>query len=222
MNLTLLAAVAVSLMLAGVGLIYVTLRGNKPFLPRDAFQWAAVGLSSVLVVAAAFILVMLVRYPDSVSQPGPGLASADLNKPAQNFSFNLVNDDGGSSLDAYKGKVVLLNFWATWCQPCLAEMPELNRLQETYADDGLVVLTISDEPRSELLAFDGVELKTISGYISGPSVLGQPFNQIVDVRPISFVIDREGILRRSYVGAGNFDLFSDLVTPYLEQDIAAR
>lgn len=223
MNYSLLVAISIVMMLAGAGLVYVTLRGNTPFRPKDAFQWMAVCMSSILVVAAGFLLVLLVNYPASVTPVGPGMATVGIDEPAPNFDFRLVEDDAEMDLDAFKGKVVLLNFWATWCQPCLIEMPELNRLQDTYRDDGLIVLTISDEPRSELVAFrEFLELKTVSGYIDGPYAVEQPFSQMVEVRPMTFIIDQEGIVRRSIIGAGTFEMFADAVAPYLQRTVAAR
>ena len=64
-----------------------------------------------------------------------------------------VHSQQESNLSDYEGKVVILNFWATWCAPCLDEIPDLNRLQREYADD-LVILSVSDEDRQLLVDFE--------------------------------------------------------------------
>jgi len=57
--------------------------------------------------------------------------------------FNLPSDQGELSLSSYKGKVVYLDFWASWCQPCKLSFPWMNEMQEKYQDQGLAVLTIN-------------------------------------------------------------------------------
>ena len=73
---------------------------------------------------------------------------------APTLRFRLVETNQEKRLGDYKGKVVILNLWPTWCPPCLEELPELNRLQEKYRSDGLVVVTISDERREPLQRFE--------------------------------------------------------------------
>ncbi|HET6569266.1 MAG TPA: redoxin domain-containing protein [Rhodothermales bacterium] len=225
MNASTLIIFALLLLASGAGLIYATLRGNRPLRPTDAFQWVAVVLSSLLVAVSVFLLALVLQHPDqsiAIGQP-PVPGEAALDKPAQNFTFKRVSDDASFNLADYEGKVVLLNFWATWCAPCRDEMPELNRLQKDYGDDGLVVLTVSDEPRDDLLEYqDLMPMQTVSGYLPDVSVLREPFTQMLEVRPTSYIIDRNGIIRRSVVGAGNYDLFSSMIAPYLDKDIARR
>src|ERR1035437_3119800 len=65
-------------------------------------------------------------------------------------AFTLPKDDGKAvTLADFRGKILVLNFWATWCPPCVDEMPSLNRLAERYSDKGLEVVAVSvDEDRS--------------------------------------------------------------------------
>jgi len=86
---------------------------------------------SVVALLTAWMLLAL-----------PALVRAETPE----FSAPLLNG-GETSLAEYRGKVVLLNSWATWCEPCKEEMPELQRLAEDYADDGLVVLGASIDRR---------------------------------------------------------------------------
>ena len=114
--------------------------------------------------------------------------------------FELADDTGtGVSLRDYAGKVVLLNFWATWCPPCVQEMPSLNDTYERFREDGFVVLGISvDEDRDEYAQF----LRRAG--VSFPTVRDP--ERVVSTRygtakyPESYLISREGRVLRKYVG----------------------
>ena len=144
-------------------------------------------------------LAMLVRYEHvqaSLDDPqfAAALARIDAdNETRRNLNFTLTDLQGKSwTLQALRGKVVLVNFWATWCQPCRREMPDLDALYQRFKDQGLVVLAISDEEVgkiNELLA----EKK-----VSYPILL-DPGSRVyklfrLDGIPKSFVYDRDGQL----------------------------
>jgi peroxiredoxin len=96
------------------------------------------------------------------------------------------------SLRELKGKVVLVNFWATWCPPCRKEMPDLNTLYQRFKDQGFVILAISDEEVGKVKPF------IAERNISYPVMLdpGRKVNDLFQVEgiPKSFVYDREGKL----------------------------
>ncbi len=115
--------------------------------------------------------------------------------------FELADDGGiGVSLGDYAGKVVLLNFWATWCAPCVREIPSLNRLYERFADKGFVVLAVSvdedEEQYRQFLDNRGVSFPTAR----------DPQREVSSrygtaKYPESYLIDRGGKVLRKYVGA---------------------
>jgi peroxiredoxin len=111
----------------------------------------------------------------------------------QNADFTLTDLQGKSwNLRSLRGKVVLVNFWATWCPPCRKEMPDLNALYQRFQDQGFVILAISDEEEAKVTPFI-TERK-----ISYPILLdpGRKVNDLFEVEgiPKSFVYDREGKL----------------------------
>jgi cytochrome c biogenesis protein CcmG/thiol:disulfide interchange protein DsbE len=120
--------------------------------------------------------------------------------------FSLLDLSGQmKTLSDYRGKVVILDFWATWCPPCRMTIPELVRLQERYRDKGLVVLGISlDDPEQfsdqHLLAFkEKFEINyTILRFT--PRVLQEYFAIERPAIPTMFVIDRKGKIRDRLVG----------------------
>jgi peroxiredoxin len=150
-------------------------------------------------VAAYLELAQLVRYEHvqaSLDVPQFKVAMAKLegdDQRRQEADFTLTDLQGKTwSLRELKGKVVLVNFWATWCPPCRKEMPDLNALYQRFKDQGFVVLAISDEDADKVKPF------IAERNISYPVMLdpGRKVNELFQVEgiPKSFVYDREGKL----------------------------
>jgi peroxiredoxin len=114
--------------------------------------------------------------------------------------FTRTDLDGKSrSLSTYRGKVVLLNFWATWCEPCLAEIPRFSAWQQRYARRGLQILGIAMD--DELGAVGQLARRDHLTYpvIMGDAQLGQLYGGILGL-PLSYVIDAQGRIVARYRG----------------------
>ena len=144
-------------------------------------------------------LASLVRYEHmqaEVSDPQYALALAKLeaaDRARQKADFTLTDLQGKPwHLADLRGKVVLVNFWATWCPPCRKEMPDLQALYDQYKDQGFLVLSISDEATAKVAPF------ITERNISYPVLLdpGRKVSELyqVDGIPKSFVYDRGGKL----------------------------
>ncbi len=171
--------------------------------PKIDFAWS---LAQFLVAALVVVVFGLL-----VVDMGPALVKQMRMKgqPAPELHFARVEDGVMASLADHRGEVVLLNLWATWCPPCRAELPDLDKLQATYRDRGLVVLQISDEPRETLARFlDESPMGTEHGYVES---LPWPAGG----RPTTYVIDREGIVRKAFLGARSFEQFERAVAKHL-------
>ena len=208
-----------SLVMMGVGggVLYLLWRAPGAGRSPGVIEWSGTVLSVLLILCAGALGTMAyLRSEPPEVEAGRSAVQEGVGEPAESFSFRLVESNERRSLQGYQGKVVLVNFWATWCPPCLEEMPELSRLQEEYRDEGLVVLTISDEARQKLRAYE-VEppLQTVNGYLPASTALSPPFNRMRAGRPISFIIDRKGILRRVVRGARDYAFFEQAVAPYV-------
>ena len=144
-------------------------------------------------------LAKLVRY-EGIQAPAadPSLDAANAllelrERIQQESGFTLTALDGKTyTLAALKGRIVLLNFWATWCPPCRKEMPDMEKLYRKYESKGLTVLAVSDEKR-----------ETVEGFLAKNPysfpVLMDPDRKVnaayfVEGIPKSFIFDREGRL----------------------------
>lgn len=133
--------------------------------------------------------------------------------------FSLKNIDGRLiSLSDYKGKVVLINFWATWCKPCRVEMPSLNRLFKKYSKQGLVVIGVSiDKTKDPVRKF--LEEIPLDFPIVLDSDISVSKNYKVFAFPTTFLIDRGGMLKEKFIGEMDW-MHSDMTTiieKYLKQ-----
>ena len=119
-----------------------------------------------------------------------------IGRPAPDFT---ITDDGRSlQLSSYRGKVVVLNFWASWCAPCIEEIPSLNQLQLQMPQ--LVVLGVSvDQDEDAYRRFLGrhrIDFTTIRDWQQHSNALYGTF-----VFPDTYVIDRSGQIRRKFINA---------------------
>ena len=171
---------------------------------RDTLQEVAITLAQGLAEKPGgpdsyLSLAQLVRYEHvqiSLDSPQLGAAMAKLesdDKARQSADFVLTDLNGKNwRLKSLSGKIVLVNFWATWCPPCRKEMPDLDKLYQRYEESGLVVLAISDEDVATVKAF------IADHKVSYPVLLdpGRKVNDLLRVQgiPKSFLYDRAGNL----------------------------
>jgi len=158
-------------------------------------------MNRTLTAVVVLILVsMLLIVGCSTSAPTPTPAPApQVGKPAPDFQ--LPNLEGQSiSLSDFRGKPVLLNFWATWCSPCRFEMPFIQDIFEESSDTGLVILAV-DIGETPSRVRDFIQ----SGNFSFPVLLdtSQDVALEYNVRgiPSTFLIDKNGIIQAIRVGA---------------------
>jgi len=119
------------------------------------------------------------------------------------------------SLAEYRGQVVLVNLWATWCPPCKAEMPILQAYYQEHAAQGFVIVAISDgDPAPAVADFVGDYGLTFPVWLD-PTYLATEKAFKIRNLPSSFVIDRKGTIRLQWVGEIDRTALEDYVTPLI-------
>jgi cytochrome c biogenesis protein CcmG, thiol:disulfide interchange protein DsbE len=128
--------------------------------------------------------------------------------------FTVQDSDHKVSLSQFRGQVVVLNFWATWCPPCVEETPSLVRMQTRMKDKGVVVLAVSidvdDAAYHKFLKDYGVNMVTVRDEDQKSASLYGTHGW-----PESYIIDRSGIIRRKFIGPVQWN--SPEVTEFLSK-----
>jgi thiol-disulfide isomerase/thioredoxin len=199
------------LLVSLIGLIALG-RGHRFFLPPTWKGRAGMALLIVCVLFAGFFLYALTGDLGQLSD-GVRTLHASVGETAPDVSFRRVSDDTELSLYGVRGEVTLVNLWATWCPPCVKELPELDRLQKSYRERGLVVVTLSQEERERLLKFAAEhDYGTTNVYSEQIGWL-----EVGNSRPISVILDRDGVVRDYAIGMRDFEGFEEMVRPYMGQ-----
>jgi cytochrome c biogenesis protein CcmG/thiol:disulfide interchange protein DsbE len=149
------------------------------------------------VLAAAAALILAFAWP-SYRQGEASLAG----KAAQDFAMDLSGKP--AHLSDLRGKVVVLNFWATWCPPCVEETPTLNRLQQQINARGGVVLGVSiDEDQAAYQGFLKSQNIIFATYRDPSAKIAKEYG--TSIYPETYVIDRHGRIARKFIGLQKWD-----------------
>ncbi|MEC4673776.1 MAG: TlpA disulfide reductase family protein [Nitrospirota bacterium] len=131
-------------------------------------------------------------------------ARPDLEQEAPGFT--LVDLNGKSkSLSEYKGKVILLNFWATWCGPCRVEMPSMETVYRELKGEGFEILAISSDPQGVVVTRPYSKSNDLTFPILHDADYDVSGVYGVRTLPMSFLIDRHGTLRHKVFGARDWN-----------------
>lgn len=140
------------------------------------------------------IVLLLAVAPLHAAPPKASL----LDKPAPPFSRTGL-DNQRVDLSALRGRVVLLNFWATWCAPCQIEMPRFVQWQQKYKSAGLSIVGVSMDDGAGPVVRLTRKLQINYPVIMGDEKLGLAYGGILGL-PVTYLIDRKGVIRARYQG----------------------
>ena len=138
----------------------------------------------------------------------------DERKVLSSFDWKLVNQNGKIiNLDTFKGKVIFINFWATWCPPCIAEMPSLQDLYKDYKED-VVFLFVADDKKNKVKKFIEDKKYTIPVYFQASE---RPVEIQSNSLPTTYILNTEGKIVVDKTGAADWnskrvrDLLDELI-----------
>lgn len=137
-------------------------------------------------------------------------------KMLSTYQWQLKDDTGKTvSLEAYKGKIIFINFWATWCPPCIAEMPSMQELYVDYQNK-IVFLFVTTDSFEKANAFMTKEKLTLPVY---QSVSNPPLEMESSTIPATYLVDQQGNLIVAKIGAAdwNSDSFREKLDEYIRK-----
>jgi len=164
----------------------------------------------VLVIGMALLFGLDSARPASAQTQDPAAYGGAPNFSRVDLDHKHVN------LSAYRGKVVLLNFWATWCAPCLSEVPRFAEWQQKYGPRGLQVVGVSmDDEEPPVRAFyqkHGLNYPVVMG----DETLGELYGGVLGL-PVTFLIDRNGKIRFKHEGVTDLEIIKSEIQKLLRR-----
>ena len=138
--------------------------------------------------------------------------------PERRFDFSLLDlNQNSRNISEWDGKVLVINFWATWCSPCIKEIPMFMKLQTKYADSGLQFIGITvDYSRQQVLKFvktHGINYPILGG--EDAIAVSEKFGNSSGAIPFTVIINRNGYIVSRYLGQMSQDKAQKLIFPLL-------
>ena len=176
---------------------------------RKTLSFVFLALGVALIGASAFLILRdvspqneLSTVPVQVNFPSPELTLSDT----QGVSHSLAD---------YRGQVVLVNLWATWCPPCKEEMPTLQAFYDKHRENGFVIIAVNDgDPTADVLQFVQDYHLSFPVWLDPTYLATEQAFKTLNL-PSSFVIDRDGTTRLMWVGGISRGMLEKHVTPLL-------
>jgi peroxiredoxin len=139
--------------------------------------------------------------PENVSQEAANMGGLKVGAKAPDFELKTLAGDT-VKLSDLKGKKVMLNFWATWCPPCKAEMPAMEEFHKEAGDD-VVILAVNIDPHLDVKAFVDENKITFPIPLDEEDTVNETY-QVLSI-PTTYFIDTKGNIGNKYIGAMNLD-----------------
>ncbi len=136
------------------------------------------------------------------------------NKEASGFCLDALSG-GRIALADYQGKIVVLNFWASWCAPCLREMPNLEKLHQKYHQRGIQVIGVAVVSNESDVPQKVIQTGVTYPILFGTKRLIAQYGSFSDL-PTTFIIDEKGNILRQLSGSSDYKTLEQEVLPYLQ------
>jgi cytochrome c biogenesis protein CcmG, thiol:disulfide interchange protein DsbE len=181
-------------------------------MPRKLLSLALLVLGLLLVAGAAYLILSQSRSQTSVST-----VPARVRFPAPELTLSDTQGISRSLAD-YRGQVVLVNLWATWCPPCKEEMPTLQAFYDKHKDSGFVIIAINDgDPAPDVVQFVDDYALTFPVWLDPTYIATEEAFHTLNL-PSSFVLDRDGTIQLTWVGGISMKMLESYVTPLIMEN----
>lgn len=155
-------------------------------------------------------MLFMINWPLKPMVTALAKVESNIGQPIEDFQFINVRDSNTHKISDFKGRVILLNFWATYCAPCLKELPYLKKIEDDYRD-GVSVIALTDEDYGRIKKFfQRFDIPTMVGSFT--------FSAWIDLqsfRPVTVIIDRNGVVRDYVFGRQEYIFFQNKIEKYL-------
>jgi len=154
-------------------------------------------------------LIYMTNFPlkpmvDSVSK-----VQNNIGQQIYDFDFIDVRKDSIYHISDFEGKIIILNFWGTYCGPCIEEFPDLKKIESDYPNK-VWVIALSDENKERIMKFvQKIESPTIVG-----SFKSEKWIDLENFRPLTIIIDKNGIVREYTFGKKDYNFFKSVINKY--------
>jgi thiol-disulfide isomerase/thioredoxin len=194
------------------------IKGSKREFHRRQSKGSLLALSFLgfgLLVLGIAVLLYIPKTTSPANDSNYSVIPIEVEFNAPEVALKDLNGQAGS-LSAYRGKVILVNNWATWCPPCKAEMPALQAFYEAHKTQDFVLIAIeAGETASEVANFVNQYGLTFNVWLDPDNISLDAFHN--QALPNSYVIDKVGIVRLAWSGAINQEMLEKYVGPLLEK-----
>ncbi|HSH73442.1 MAG TPA: TlpA disulfide reductase family protein [Methylophilaceae bacterium] len=167
----------------------------------------------VLIIAGWGLTRLWVHPPVADGQGASNLATAVL------FGASFPDSAGQTqAIKQWQGKILVVNFWATWCPPCLEEMPELSKLNETYKSQNVAVIGISTDDVAKISAFSKkspVSYPLLAGDFEAMN-LGERLGNNKGALPYTVIVRPDGTIANTYFGRISQSLLEETLLPLIK------
>jgi cytochrome c-type biogenesis protein len=179
-------------------------------------------MTNRVTILASSQWAKLLGNPESIlkvkTDTPPPTKPGNTAQPAPDVQFTKL-EGGTLRLADLRGRVVLLNFWATWCIPCRSEIPALSQLEKELSSRGLVVVGVSFDDTADLIRDFQKDIKQDYSIVLGGKDVGSQLP--ASPLPTTYIIDREGRIREKFIGEKSLAAFEAVLKPLLDESQAS-